>query len=658
MENMMKAVDRVFWCGFAISLAVACGPTGGLDDSGPGPGMTGVGGAGGSVSGVGGSAGFAGSGGKSRIDVGVYSEAVVEAEEAPPPIAGGTIAIISAGKHAAVSDPDHDQIVVIDLDSMAIVHTVPLAPGDDPGRLIEDSGGRIHVALRRGRGVAVVDPTGTLVGRLPVCLQPRGLAYDYDSDSVHVACAGGELVSYTGSSGEVTRSLKIDRDLRDVVIDGSRLLVSRFKSAELLAVENDGRISARLLPPVPAFPSAPGGTGGTGGGGGSGGSTSPGSPGAANLKPAVAWRTIPSPGGGAIMVHQIVDLSPISTTPGGYGGQCRKIIQTGVAQIRVGAGGWSVSGLPTVLPVDVATNGVGSFVAVASAARTPGANFGVNLPYAVFAPPPGQQTSVFPCGPAIGNPPLAEGNPEPLGRVTAVAFDNTGRLALQTREPAMFYLGTRSVDLPGRSRKHTGHELFHTATAGGLACASCHPEGGDDGQTWNFAAFGQRRTQTLAGGIAGTEPFHWSGDMRDFAALASDVFSSRMSGPVVQPGHTVSMMRWINTIPRWQAPAVVDAAAVQRGEALFNQADVACVSCHNGARLTNNLNTNVGTGEALQVPSLVGLAWRAPYMHNGCAPTLLDRFGFTSCGGGDAHGKTSHLSAAQKADLVAYLDTL
>jgi hypothetical protein len=44
-------------------------------------------------------------------------------------------------------------------------------------------------------------------------------------------------------------------------------------------------------------------------------------------------------------------------------------------------------------------------------------------------------------------------------------------------------------------------------------------------------------------------------------------------------------------------------------------------------------------------------------MHNGCAKTLLDRF-LPSCGGGDAHGKTSQLSEPQRLDLVAYLNTL
>jgi hypothetical protein len=43
-------------------------------------------------------------------------------------------------------------------------------------------------------------------------------------------------------------------------------------------------------------------------------------------------------------------------------------------------------------------------------------------------------------------------------------------------------------------------------------------------------------------------------------------------------------------------------------------------------------------------------------MHEGCAATLADRFG--ACSGGDAHGKTSHLTAEQRPDLVAYLETL
>ena len=72
--------------------------------------------------------------------------------------------------------------------------------------------------------------------------------------------------------------------------------------------------------------------------------------------------------------------------------------------------------------------------------------------------------------------------------------------------------------------------------------------------------------------------------------------------------------------------------------------------------MTNNATVDVGTGEALQVPSLRGIAYRAPFMHQGCAKTLNDRFG--DCGGGDKHGKTSALNTTQRADLVSFLSSL
>jgi cytochrome c peroxidase len=104
------------------------------------------------------------------------------------------------------------------------------------------------------------------------------------------------------------------------------------------------------------------------------------------------------------------------------------------------------------------------------------------------------------------------------------------------------------------------------------------------------------------------------------------------------------------------APPMRDAAAVQRGLALFQDAQIGCSTCHNGPKLTNNQTVDVGTGGQFQVPWLVGVAARAPFLHNGCIITLQDRFG--PWAGGDQHGKTSQLTAAQINDLVAYLESL
>jgi cytochrome c peroxidase len=242
-----------------------------------------------------------------------------------------------------------------------------------------------------------------------------------------------------------------------------------------------------------------------------------------------------------------------------------------------------------------------------------------------------------------------------LGRVVALAFASN-QLVVQTREPATLMMGSRSVLLPGPSRKHTGHELFHLGTAGGIACASCHPEGNEDGQVWTFDGLGPRRTQNISGGISGTEPFHWSGDMDTFSKLAHDVFGSRMSGPAMGEEYVGALLHWVDKIPRREPPTPDDPAAVERGMAIFNNADVGCASCHSGEKMTNNASVNVQTGGVFQVPSLRGLAWRAPYLHQGCALTLDARF--DACGGGDAHGHTSQLTAQERADLVAYLDTL
>jgi len=99
-------------------------------------------------------------------------------------------------------------------------------------------------------------------------------------------------------------------------------------------------------------------------------------------------------------------------------------------------------------------------------------------------------------------------------------------------------------------------------------------------------------------------------------------------------------------------------ASAARGRELFFDQRVACANCHSGPATTNNQNSDVGTGAAFQVPTLRGIAWRAPFMHNGCASTLRDRFTNPACGGGDRHGVTSHLNADQINDLVAYLETL
>jgi hypothetical protein len=249
---------------------------------------------------------------------------------------------------------------------------------------------------------------------------------------------------------------------------------------------------------------------------------------------------------------------------------------------------------------------------------------------------------------------------QPKGQVVAVGYSREGVLFAQTREPASLWRADTggAIRLASDSRADTGHLIFHTNSGGGIACASCHPEGGEDGRTWNFVCTGARRTQSLRGGISPTAPFHWDGSEFDLSYLLDDVFSGRMAGPLLSDDQKSAMQAWVDTIPAAPRVAGLDEFAVARGESLFWNATVGCRSCHSGPSLTSNMTVNVGTGRAFQVPSLRGLPFRAPFLHDGCAATLADRFTSPSCSGGDKHGATSALSAAQIGDLVTYLQSL
>jgi mono/diheme cytochrome c family protein len=231
---------------------------------------------------------------------------------------------------------------------------------------------------------------------------------------------------------------------------------------------------------------------------------------------------------------------------------------------------------------------------------------------------------------------------------------------VQSRSPAGLRIYPSGETIPfadAEDRSDGGHELFHAVTGALLSCVSCHPEGGDDSHVWNFATIGPRRTQSLRGGLLVTAPFHWDGDMKDLGDLMTQVFSGRMSGPPVDARQVSSIGRWLDARPPLPKSAPADDAAVARGQALFQDATVGCTSCHSGAHFSNNQNENVGTGKDFQVPSLIDVAWRAPYLHTGCAKTLRDRFN-PACGGGDNHGKTSQLTSTELDDLVAYLESL
>ncbi|MCI0633259.1 MAG: c-type cytochrome, partial [Actinobacteria bacterium] len=344
-----------------------------------------------------------------------------------------------------------------------------------------------------------------------------------------------------------------------------------------------------------------------------------------------------------VMVHQLGQMGQaISIQEGGYGGATgRGIVQTGVYVSRPdGTTTDTVVNGTAALPVDVAVSSDGNNVGLVAAGSDQVFIGGYD----------GSALQAF----TVSEEPMA------------IAFSGDGHAVVQTRLPAaltvieltaQFGAIFRTTALGDVQRPHTGHAMFHSAAGVGLACASCHPEGRDDGRVWEFEGIGARRTQTVAGGVLAGAPFHWAGELKDFGTLVKDVLVERMLAVEPPPEQMSSLASWVDAIPAPITETPVDAVvldSVERGREIF-EGEGSCAACHSGARFTNDVTVDVGTGGEFQVPSLVGIADRAPFLHDGCAETLEARFG--SCGG-DRHGNTQNLDSNEIGDLVAYLETL
>lgn len=261
-----------------------------------------------------------------------------EGKTPPPwgtPITGGTMMVTRSGSHAVIADPDRDRILAVDLATRAVAFEMPLTPGDQPGRVIEDGAGRLHAALRGGGVLLTFDLAGSVLDRRVACGEPRGLAWDPATDNVHVACATGELVTFAAAGGEATRSIQLERDLRDVIVQGDQLVITRFRSAEILTVDAAGAIVSRVAPPiVQRF-------GGFGGGFPTDVADAPSEPGGlVDAVPAVAWRAIALPDGRIVVSHQRQVQDKLqSQQEGGYGTGCGAPVEAAVTLVTPGGAG-------------------------------------------------------------------------------------------------------------------------------------------------------------------------------------------------------------------------------------------------------------------------------------------------------------------------------
>jgi cytochrome c peroxidase len=255
--------------------------------------------------------------------------------------------------------------------------------------------------------------------------------------------------------------------------------------------------------------------------------------------------------------------------------------------------------------------------------------------------------------------------------------------------------------------------------SGAISCASCHNPAlaWGDGLPKGIGHMGTqlgRRSPTILD-VAFGEPYFWDGRAASLeeqakGPLASEAEMNMQAGAAIGrigtmpgyrkafsqafPGQAISLdtiaaaiATYERTVVSAEAPfdrwvkgddtAVSDAA--RRGFVLFN-GKANCAGCHAGWRMTDDGFHDIGLPDAdrgraavapgiaqlehaFKTPTLRNVNQRAPYMHDGSVPTLaavIDHYdsGFVRRPSLDTQMLPLGLTLAEKADLLAFLDTL
>lgn len=556
-------------------------------------------------------------------------------ERATVPLYGGTMEKFGAGGVVA-ADPAGDVVVFVDFERTI---EIPTGRFTQPFRLLAEDGG-VWVTLRGSGEVARVEPdAAAVVRRSWVCPEPRGIERIPDGPLV-VACASGELVALD-DEGRPERTVLLATDLRDVAYADDRLYVSRFRAAEVLDVD--------------PWTLAERGRAGFG------------------RHANTAWRMRVGDTGGVIVLHQrgsgrlIQDDGPIGPDDSGdvdvdgggtsspYGGstngrECAgSVQQSSFSRVRFGVPSKGADLAMVVLGVDFAVERGGAVHVIGSSEHGP--------TVAKYS----RTEVVLQDGNCVLPAQFTGAN---VGRIGAAVAVSRGTLWVQGAEPAGVARITGGAWWESTTRRDPSVVLFHRPTAADLACASCHPEGRDDGHVWRFGDIegvshpGQRRTMSLAGGVSSRAPFHWGGEFPTGAALVQSTFEHRMGGRELGTAEIDRLFHWLDRLRPVVTTTGADAATLERGRASFEARG--CAGCHSGPALTNGAVEVVRPdGVPIKTPSLVGVGQLDHLMHDGCAHSIEDRLtGDPECTGGDFHGHVSDLDGPERRDLAAYLRSL
>ena len=619
---------------------------------------------------------------------GTFLQTVHRAVTPGPPTASSTIVSDAAGARVFHVNPDQGTVTCID--TAALVRAWEVEVGPAPRTLALAPDGTLWVAVQDSSSIAIVDPDrGRRIAsiRLPYASRPYGLAFRPDGGAAYVTLqATGEVAVVDPGERAVVQRIAVGPKPTGIAVahDGARILVTRFVSpadrgevteidgaslevaaVHALAVDvttRDGEDRSRGVPNyLASITIAPDGH--------------------------RAW--IPAKkdnvlrGGardGLALTFETTTRALLSQLDLDQGGE--------VAAARIDLNNRS-------LPMAVAFSPLGdyAFVAVLGTSHVEvvdaytgktvaGAPDAGKAPLGLVLLPDGRlfvhaflsrTVEVYDASGVLSADDFA------LPRIGAVASVERERLAPDVLEGKRIFYDAADPRM---------------ARDGYLSCATCHLDGFEDGQVWDFTNRGEglRNTISLLGRRGtGHGPVHWSAnfdEIQDFEHDVRNAFGGKgfmadadfhhgtrdttlgdakagVSPPLDALAAYVASLDRVHPSP-FREPGGAMTADAEAGAAIF--ARLACDRCHAGAACTDSapeVRHDVGTirptsghrlgGEltGLDTPTLLGVWETAPYLHDGSAPTLRDVL--TTANPDDRHGATSALSETELDQLVAYL---
>lgn len=603
----------------------------------------------------------------------------------------GSVALSADDRLLFVADADNDRLLMIDTASQEVVSRVKV--GRWPDRVVVAPDGRIFVSNRHDRSLSVVDPSTLDVTRVEVGAEPRGMAFSPDGRTLVVANSMSQDLSLVdvASLQVLTRVPTPGGEPRGVaMLSGSRVMVTYMRSDKVSVLElGTNTLRTQMSLTLPAERTA-----------------------FERRLPGQATDPVFSPDDGRVYVpHVQTKEEPVTTDVGSSGnayaggdassGGSVPVVANAVATVDADE--------ETVLDAPgVRTNALDCFECGSSSSSTrtdvpPAIRFAEGPeagPVAAALAPGGDWlfvvnefsnnvTLVATRRQDVSAPPVRVGA-GPNGIAIASTGDrawvyNAFDLSVTVLAPSQGRVRAERTFKVGESpltpEQQLGRKLFFAADderlsngrAGGISCGSCHPGGREDGRTWQFSE-GPRNTPTLAGRrLSRSAPYHWDGlieDMEGFRMVVEQRMGGSIHGDRLSVTDYNAMLAYLETLPSPDNPnrLAVPTERQLRGKRLF-EGSAQCVTCHAGADYTDNAFHDVGTFvtvnergnpdifpfNGVNTPPLHNLFATGPYLHDGSAATLRDRVMHNP---GDRHGTTSHLTAEEVDDLVAYLESL